>query len=156
MLCLFSTVVVLLLIFYEDMKSRTVRLFLFVLLSILLFYSSYNGKNLYTLLINIIFNVLYIILITSFGYLYTVLKKSGVSFFSSIGLGDILLLLCLSVWFEPITFIVFNTVSLILALVIHLSLKQAIASYSQFETVPLAGYQSLCFSFLLVFTFFNS
>jgi hypothetical protein len=95
--------------------------------------------------LNVLLNGLYLIMLFLLSYLYLYLRnKSFVDVRNYI-------LLCISVWFEPVQFILFNTASFILSLLAHYLLSIKSRAYKKFESVPLAGYQSLCLIAVVVY-----
>lgn len=65
-----------------------------------------------------------------------------------IGWGDFLFLFCLCPFFEPLHFMFFLIGSSAVSLVVHLICRRILAARWE-ATVPLAGFQSICFAILL-------
>lgn len=144
----FFIVFVLIIISFEDFKYRSVRLFLFPLLLVLLI-TSMNEIS----LSNVLINMAYLLFLTGIATLYLFIKyKSCTLFANSIGAGDILFLLVLSCWFYPVDYILFNSISFIIALVLHFILNKVSSSYRMCNSIPLAGIQSICFLIVFIST----
>lgn len=143
-------VAVLLLMFYEDLKFRCIRIVLFPVLAASLIYLRTRDSSFVDLCDDAVINVIYIftLMSTSFAYLFIKYRKNRFAEF--LGVGDVLLLFCLATWFEPVSFIFFNMISFFLSLVFHVVLRKCARNYAVNETVPLAGYQSLCFALFLL------
>lgn len=141
----FALTITLTTIFIQDIKSRHVYWFLFPLLAIcasVLFYQNVFPQFFFnTTLINLSF-VLFLILVV---FLYSKWKlKTSIT--NTFGLGDMLMFIALSFTFSSVSFIVVFVFSLIFSLTLHLLLKQN----SKYQTVPLAGYQSIFFLFIYI------
>jgi hypothetical protein len=149
MLLRLLTIVVLLIIVYDDLRYRSVRLFLFPALALLLAYGKIMSSLLSQVALYAVVNMFYVSMTLAVCYVYLIVRRKG-SLFAWIGMGDVLLLICLSMWFDPIQFIFFNTISITAALLIHLVLINYFKSLKIDHTIPLAGYQSLFFVFVLI------
>jgi hypothetical protein len=138
---------------YEDFKYRSVKVYLFPALLIGLILYGINVRNLLLtdILVNFIMNISYIIILLSISFLYLIIvKKQKIKTLSHyVGFGDILFWIAISVWFEPVYFIIFNTISFTVAFCAHFILNRFV-SYNRFQTIPLAGMQSFCFLIVLV------
>lgn len=135
----------LLIIFHQDLKERQV--FLLVLLTAIVAGSFIYFKNtlLNIYLLNILINLIILSTILVIIFLYSKLKLKK-SFFYSLGLGDILFFILLSVSFPTVTFLTLFSISLFFSLILFLTLKPKLNQ----KTVPLAGFQAL-FLFLILF-----
>jgi len=135
-------IIVLIVIFIQDIKERQVFWFLFPTLGIcagVLFYKNvFPELVLPTLLANFCL-VLFLILVV---YLYSRYKLK-VTLKDTFGLGDILFFIAITFSFSSISFIILFVFALIFSLILHLFLNNR----SKFNTVPLAGYMSLFFAF---------
>lgn len=141
-------VFVLIIISLEDFKYRTVRLLLFPLLLVLLITSMKEIS-----LSNVLLNIAYLLFLTGIGATYLFIKyKTWVLLTNSIGVGDVLFLLVLSCWFSPVDYILFNSISFTVALVLHFILNRVSASYRVYNSIPLAGVQSICFLIVFIFS----
>lgn len=145
------TVAVLSLIIYEDFRYRLVRVIFYLLILGLLFFQQSDKKVFELVLIHWLLNIGYILMLGSITMLYFYLKLRTLNILKFIGVGDILFLVAVASWFDPVEFIFFNTISLLVALAGHAILRKK-RIYGQFETVPLAGIQSLCFIPLFLYT----
>lgn len=143
-------ILVLSLITYDDLKYRSVRLYLFPLLATLLAYKNFQNFALNEILLNTAVNSIYIIVLLSLCYVYIFFKHKTKALFAFLGVGDLLLLLCFSLWFEPLYFIIFNAISFTLALILHIIFVRVFQWYKQQETIPLAGYQAFSFAVILI------
>ena len=130
-------------IVYEDFKFRRVRFAYFIILVPLLYFQNYlpAEEQWPDIGINLLYLSVLMLSVAGFGYFKTGTVRS---FSSMIGLGDILLLLSLTVWLNPVMMIIFNSVSFMIALLLHLLLGR-FAFYTKFNTIPLAGMQGICF-----------
>lgn len=144
-------IAVLVAIAYEDIRFRFVRIMLFPVLATVLILDRIYAMSSGMLVANVIVNLLYLCILLGLTVLYVKLRKreAKFSFRQSIGSGDLFFLSVLACWFDPVNFIIFITVSLAVALCLHLILIRCSQFYRAKETVPLAGFQSLCF--LVVF-----
>ena len=127
-------------VFFQDMKERQVYWFLFPVIGILggiLFYKNTLSE---LFMMAILLNTLFILLILTVVFTYVFLKFKT-SLFKTIGLGDMLLFIVLSLSFSTISFIILFVSSLVFSLLLHLILKKK----NKTPTVPLAGYMSLFF-----------
>lgn len=135
----------LLLIFYQDVKNRSVVLYLFFLGIGSGGVLHYKNSFLEDFLINVLLNVGFIAILTAVLFLYStiVMKKK---LLETIGMGDFLLFLVLASSFPVATFLVVFATSLIFSLLLFLILKNQL----HYKTVPLAGFQSLFLSLILL------
>lgn len=142
-----STILLLTLMTYQDIKYRAITWYAFPLLAVALFVLDRQVTAL-EILVNIgfvTFNYISATLIVSlrYGRLINLLE-------AHIGLGDILLLVCLAFYFPPINFFAFYFSSLLLISLgagIYIKLKNP----PNF-TVPLAGLQSVLLGCLILFS----
>ncbi|SEE06955.1 hypothetical protein SAMN04487765_1287 [Tenacibaculum sp. MAR_2010_89] len=135
----------LLLIFYQDFKNRSVVLYLFLLGVISGGVLHYKNSLLEEFLINVLLNVGFIAVLTVVLFLYStfIMKKK---LLETIGVGDFLMFIVFACSFPIGTFLVVFSTSLIFSLLLFLILKNQL----QYKTVPLAGFQSLFLSLLLL------
>jgi hypothetical protein len=151
------SLLLLIVIFWEDMRYRAVHWFLFPLLAVMLtstYLTSHAGLN--TLLINAVadisFLVLQFILITLY---FSIRQKSMVNVFNSlIGWGDLLLLLTLCFYCSLLNFIGFYLLSLLLILAGWLGYRLVFSRDN--KQIPLAGLQALLFAGIMAFSWFGS
>lgn len=129
-------IILLLFIFFQDLKSRAVYWFLFPVLMALSFVSVWK-----TLTTEWLYNLLFLALMMASLTIYVSLKEQKLvnitrGFFSW---GDILFLLAITPLFPFHTYLLFFTAGTILALLIHLGAMQI----RKQETIPYAGYMAL-------------
>ena len=129
------------LILYQDVKERQVHWFLFPIVGILCGLLYYIESFPEMFFISILMNFMFIGVLTLGLLLYAKIKM-GTSIFKTIGLGDILLFIGLSVSFATVSFIVMFIGALIFSLILHLFIKRM----KNITTIPLAGYMSLFFA----------
>lgn len=139
------------LIFIQDYKQRLVYWFLYFFVGICSLCLQLTFFDWQTIAINTFINISFISFLVVSGFLYCKLIKKEPFLNHSIGIGDIFMFVSLCFLFPAITFILFFVFSLIFSLMIHLFLKE---KYTAHNDVPLAGYMSLFFSFILLFSFF--
>lgn len=137
--------ILLLIIFYQDLKDRQVTLLVLVAAMLVGGYLYYTNSFYELFIFNIGVNSLLIVLISAILFLYTRLKLK-LSFFDAIGLGDLLFFMVLAVSFPTLAFVTLFSLSLLFSLVLFLILKPKLTK----PTVPLAGFQAL-FLFLILF-----
>lgn len=137
----------LLVISYEDFSYRAIRIIFFPLLCGALIVKKLVTGSWTIFFTELTFNLIYlsVLFFLSFMYLRLKYKAQLAHALSYIGMGDILFLLSLACWFEPISFFVFVVGSLIFSLIFHFIFLYCSKSYQQKLTVPLAGFQSICF-----------
>lgn len=137
-------------ILYQDYKNRLVYWFLYPLAGILAFTIQTQHNSLTGSLANSAANFVVIITVIIVSYIYSrvIMKKDFIN--GSIGIGDILLFLFLSLTFATITFIVLFSFSLFFSLILHIILKRKKTD----TTVPLAGYISLFYAAVYFISFF--
>ena len=134
------------LVFLQDYKERQVYWFLFPIIDVLggiLFYQNTLPE---LFLISIQMNLLFLIVLMLIIYLYAKFKLKT-QFLNTIGLGDLLLFLAISISFSSLSFIVLFISALIFSLVLHFVLNTS----KKMVSVPLAGYMSLFFLMSYIF-----
>jgi hypothetical protein len=138
------------LIAYQDTKDRKVYWFLYPAVGILVFLLHINVTSLYSVLINVGFNLFFIAVLILVCYLYAEFKLKKNLLKEVLGLGDILFFAFISFSFSIISFFVLFIFSLLFSLLLHFTL-----GHKQTEkTVPLAGYMSLFFGTVYAISFF--
>lgn len=129
-------------IFSDDLKSRSVHLYWFIILLIGLLGMSLTTNLWIEVAINLGVNLLFLFLLFALLSLYfSIRQKRIVNLFEThIGLGDILFFLVICFYFPFVNYIVFFTVSLIFSLLVS-----PIIFYFQGRRrhIPLAGLQAL-------------
>lgn len=144
-------IIVFLLIFAQDYKDRLVYWFLYLFVGILGVFLQLHWFTWAIVVINTGLNICFVIVLLISGFIYARIIKKEPFLNHSIGTGDVFLFLSICFLFPIVTFILFFVFSLIFSLLVHLLFKKR---YSVHQTVPLAGYMSLFFSFVLLFSFF--
>ncbi len=142
----FLLVISFLIVFFQDLKERHVYWFLLPIIGLLSGMLFYQNTLIEIFIISLSMNLLFIALLILVIFLYSKFKLKS-DFYKSIGLGDILLFLALTVSFSTVSFIVIFISALIFSLALHLILNKL----QKAVTVPLAGYMSLFFLISYVF-----
>ncbi|OKS87292.1 hypothetical protein RG47T_2751 [Mucilaginibacter polytrichastri] len=146
----------LLIIFIEDMLSRSVHWFLFPMLYAALLITGYfSGNGLASVLQHSLYNTLFIVLQLVVLTVYFSIKSGKLTNIANglLGWGDILLLISITVCFSLVNFVLFYTSSLIFVL-----LTWGMVNYfskNKQQHIPLAGLQALVFSVLFIATWFH-
>jgi hypothetical protein len=151
MLWICLTSLVLFLIAYEDFRSRSVNVLLFIALAILLGYKSFKENLFYTWTTYVGFNFAYLALLLGMCSIYTFWKYKSWLLTNFLGAGDILFIAIVALLFSPVSFLLFNTVTFIVALASHILLSRISTRYLRFSTVPLAGFQSACLVLVIIY-----
>lgn len=125
---------------YQDIKDRYVYWFLFPLIGVTCGILYFQNSTFNLFYYNIATNVLFVLSLVLVILIYSKFKLQ-ISFFKSIGLGDLLFFLSVCLTFSSITFVVVFVSALCFSLVLHLFTKK----YSKYSTIPLAGFMSLFF-----------
>jgi len=147
-----SSLILLGIIIFQDFKSRAIWWFLApVLFFAQLGYAiAQNSFSMRSTLLNIA------LILTNIGsvWLYFYFRKKGkLEFFKEMfGLGDLLMLIALSVLFSPYNFILFFILSCILSLALHYILIYLKVGN---RTIPFAGYIALFYAVLFISDTFN-
>ena len=137
------TVIVLALIFFEDLKHRGVSWYYFLILLTLVFwyFVEKNGEWPFVW-VNTSFVVGQLAMVTLWG----MLRKNTIRVVNQyLGLGDILFWAVMVFAFSPLNFIVYFITSVLFSLVCF-----GLFVRGENRTIPLAGFQSLFFVFLIV------
>jgi len=140
------TVVMCVFIIYQDFKSRRVSVYVlagFILLSLLQLIPNYNQHIIRYTLVN--FALLSGIFILQTGLVSLKKKRFINPVNKTIGLFDLLFLVCLCCWFSPKNFLYFFIGSLVLAL-FHVVYQRTFTT-KKFIVIPLAAY--ICLFFLV-------
>ena len=141
------------LIFYQDLKTRSVTWLLFPIIAVCgLFYAFYYSGSLQIVAKNFAMNIGFLLLqFLLLKIILTVKRKQDTQPEKKIGWGDILFLLACALFFSPANFIVFYFLSLVFSLLFHFLFK-LISKKNYCKTIPLAGFQAL---FLFMYIFLN-
>jgi hypothetical protein len=135
-------VLLLLYLTYQDWKNRSVYWIIFPVLFVLNLYLNYIP----TVYIDFLLNISIVLLQLTSIIIYLKIKGLRLSelFSKYFGFGDLLFLVVLSLSFKVDTFLIFNIVSLVFAILFSLMLK--------LKSIPFAGIQSF---FLSVYIIYN-
>lgn len=144
------SIVILLFLAYQDVRSRGVSWILFPVLFLLFLLKTLQVKSVSQMLTYFGLNILMLLAVLALLTLYFFIREGKIQNIVDryLGLGDICFWLVSAVCFAPVNFVLFFLASLILSLIIHLIVSQI----QKDQTVPLAGYQSLCLIVLVVFS----
>ncbi len=134
-------------IIYQDLKTRLISVILFVLLAGALltnyFLFSNEETNNSLLMVNILFVTTQILVL----YFYFKIRKKGASFLESVfGLGDVIMLFCMSFIFPLPQLIVFLLATYFISFIL---LGLNYLRRKKYLTIPLAGNMGICY--VLVF-----
>lgn len=137
------------LILYQDCKDRKVYWFLYPAIGVLTLLLQIKVVQLYSVLINTGFNLLFVIILLLVCYLYATFRLKKNLLKEVFGLGDVLFFVFIAFSFSIVSFFVLFVFSLFFSLLLHFALK-----HKQTEkTVPLAGYMSLFFGTVYAISF---
>lgn len=141
-------------VFYQDIKYRAVYWVLFPILLILQFFIAVTYYSLQLVLVNGMYNLIFIaiqfLLITVY---FSLKNKKLINITTNyLGWGDIIFLLVISFSFSPLNYLLFYITSLCLILII--SLMVSFKSKNQPFQIPLAGLQSAYLILFLLGGFF--
>lgn len=155
-LLIIPTVVLLLIVFYQDLKYRGVTWFLFPILTILLFLISFSSKNLSLILEHTLINLSFLAIQLVLVFLYLTIKKRKLikNFEDYFGLGDLLYLIVICIFLSPLNYFFYYTISLLLSLGMT-SLFLIVRKDNTWVKIPLAGLQSLFLAFLIITDLFK-
>ncbi len=145
-----AALLVLALIFIQDMMSRSVYWIAFpVLITSLVIVKSFYfsiTEMVGSAGINIGFLAMQLLLLSAW---FSLKEGKLVNITSAlIGWGDILLLICLACYLSVLNFLMFYLGSLLLVLIFWVS-GRAVANSNGYKHIPLAGYQAVLFLFLI-------
>lgn len=147
---LFKVLLVLLLLFlfYQDLRYRAVYWFLFPVLLILIMLIAKQQISLQQILINSLYSLAFILIQLFLLSLYFSFKHKKIIDITThhLGWGDILFLLVVAFYFSPLNYIAFYVASL--ATVLLLSLVLMVKERTATLKIPLAGLQALFFLFI--------
>ena len=136
-------------ILFQDVKDRQVWWFLYPLVGTFAGFIFYDESELYSFLINVIINLIFVLILLSLSFVYATMMMRE-KFLKVIGLGDVLLFIFLAFTFSSISFLILFIFSLIFSMLMHILLKNR----NTLHTVPLAGYMSLFFGSIYFSTLF--
>ena len=141
----FLFLVILILIFLQDLKERKVYLWLLIVAFILSGYLFYQQTILQLYLLHISTNALVFLMLILVLFLYSKFKMK-LKLSDALGFGDILFFLVFVFGFPVETFLLLFVSSLVFSLILYQVLKPKLSK----KTIPLAGLQAL-FLFLILF-----
>ena len=148
--------IIILIVFYQDMKSQEVSFMLFPLLFFLTIYLTVDVKSFDLVVRDLMMILGFIVIQLSFITLYLMLKfrKLLNPFNGFIGAGDLLFWLAIAPLFSFVNFLLFFILSLAFSAVIFFILKSTRRRQStgREKLIPLAGMQA---AFLLITLFLN-
>ena len=135
----FFLAIILLLVFFQDLKKRTIHVGLPILIFLLALIINYisPGLTFSVILYNIAFVCINIIGLTLYFSFKSKILINPIDTF--IGLGDIVFFLALTPLFSLKPFIMFFILGLLFSLLIH----SVLLIFKRVKTIPLAGYLSI-------------
>lgn len=140
-------IVVFLSIFYQDNKERLVSAYLYFFVAILgITLYSFNTPTYLVMFFEILINLLIVSLVLALAFITNRLFFKYKFLNHSFGLGDLFMFLSICFLFPSTTFTIFFTFSLFFSLITHLTLNK------KNKTIPLAGYMSLFYALIYIFT----
>lgn len=142
--------IILFIIFIQDLKFRLVYWFLYALFGILGFLILKQNQSLNMVLISSFINLIIIATVLLILFIYTKIIMNK-NLLSTIGMGDILFFIALCFCFANFSFIVLFVFSLLFSLTISIFVK----TKSEEKSIPLAGYMALFFIFIYSINLFN-
>ncbi len=152
---LVTTLLVSLVIAFQDFRNRQIHWFLLPIFGIGLFFLNFSRIGLRATLYNFFENVLFLFLVFVFTYIYFIIKKRKFIKLvdNYIGLGDILFLVVIAIYFTPFIFVFFFIFSMLLTLLIFGAIH--IFKNLEFSTIPLAGLIAIYMIPVITISFFN-
>jgi hypothetical protein len=138
------------LILYQDCKDRKVYWFLYPTIGIFSFLIQMNFLPIYSGLLNVGINLIFVTSLLVVCYLYSAFKLKKNLLQEVFGLGDVLFFVFIAFSFSIVSFFILFIFSLIFSLILHLALQDKQTE----KTVPLAGYMSLFFGTVYTISFF--
>ena len=142
-------------IFYQDIKSRKVNVWVICALFLLSLWHGWNSLALHDFTLRLLLNNLFILfqLIILYGYLIIRYRKLKLHLLQFLGLGDILFWIAITPLFAFPEFLIFFVISILLSLVIFIGYR--VVSKDNKILIPLAGFQSLVLIFFIFFRIFT-
>lgn len=144
-------ILILLFIFYLDLRYRAIYWFIFPLLLVLILTMVIQQKPVDLLFLdaaaNFVFLLLQIFILTVY---FSIKEQKWVNITKGLlNWGDLLFLLCIAFYMNPSQYVLFYVLSLILSLL--LSLGILIFKKSFVAKIPLAGFQALFLAVVVIF-----
>lgn len=142
-------------IIYEDFKYHAITWFIVPLIFILVFFNGIIQINFKILMGYFLINsgIIILQLLGLIIYFYFKEKRITGIINKQLGLGDILILFAMALFFAPVNFVLFILISLILTLLV------SIIKFSVFpkrnRQIPLAGYWGIYMNLLILAQLFN-
>lgn len=145
-----ALIILLLSVFYQDIKYRAVYWVLFPIMLILQFFIALTYYSLQLVLLNGMYNLIFIVIQFLLITVYFSLKNKKLINISTnyLGWGDIIFLLVISFSFSPLNYLFFYITSL--CLIVTVSLIFHFKSKNDPIKIPLAGLQS---AYLILLSF---
>jgi hypothetical protein len=141
-------IICLLLISYQDIRYRSVPVYIFSVAFISALVIQYDRCGMDQLFVwQIICNSIFIVLNFLFVFLY-VKKVKKIPLKDAIGLGDLVFYMVLIPFLNTPAFMYFHIVSLMLVLITYPMLKNKLSLINR--SIPLAGLQACCLIFFLI------
>lgn len=134
-------IMALVIVFLQDFKDRHVYWFLFPIIAVLCGFLFYKNTLPELFITSMIMNGLFILILVFVLWLYAKFKLET-KLLNTIGIGDILLFIALTVSFSTVTFLIIFIGALFFSLILHF--YKTVRTKKR-TTVPLAGYMSLFF-----------
>ncbi len=131
--------IILIFVFFQDFRKRTIHVVLPVVLFILALVINYYSANLK--LVTIVYNLVFVLVNITGLFLYFSLKEKKFvnPIDSHIGLGDLVFFIAITPLFNLKPFILFFILGLLFSLILHVGFT----FFKHVKTIPLAGYLSL-------------
>jgi hypothetical protein len=139
----------------QDFRSRAISIWPLIILGILCTINAIDSYTYTVLFENITINFLILGLLLCTVFIYHALKTGKISniFRHSLGLGDLLILVILGIYFTPLLFVLF-TVSSCLLVLLYSTFQYLIKTKQVIPTIPLAGYFALFFGIFILGEYF--
>ncbi len=148
-LLIFSILVVLVLIFLQDLKERAVSWYFFPMLFVLVFLYRIPSEGLEKIIeitgINTLFLFVQLVMVSLY---FSLKNREWINITKEhLGIGDVLFLFVITPLLTPVLYVLFYLISLLLIVVVTMLVK-VIKNYQ--KTIPLAGLQALLLSGVLL------
>ncbi|MEQ9052132.1 hypothetical protein [Marinoscillum sp.] len=135
-----------LMIFWQDLKSRSIHLYLILFFALLPVFFHFLVRPIDPS--SVVFN--WVFLAVAIGLSMLVIRwRNHLSFSGMFGLGDVLYLMIVSVYFDFPDFVIWLNIGLMAALGIHLMAKRFSEKYKKRNLIPLAGFLTPIFTVAL-------
>ena len=141
------TILLMILIFFQDVKSRMIHILLPLGLFLVGMFYRYDLQLDY---ISMLYSLLFVVVVLLGLFLYTLLKKNDKkSFNKSIGLGDILFFIAVIPFFDERNYFLFFITGMLFSLLAFIILS----FFTKSELIPLAGFLALYFIVLKILSY---